>query len=108
MKIPVNQQFVKYSVQPVWHQEPAHVQSHLNSDAFFAAALFCHAWEQWVAAWLISDCICVNNHSNIVPNEVATERKSMLYMISAQLWNKIEKILPEEDMGIVFILLMGY
>lgn len=58
--------------------------------------------------WLISDCICVNNHSNIVPNEVATERKSMLYVISAQLWNKIDKYCLRKTWEFFFIFLMGY
>jgi len=31
VEIPVVQQFLKYSDQPVWHQQPFHVQSHLNS-----------------------------------------------------------------------------
>ncbi len=40
MKIPVDQQFLKYSDQSVWHQQPFHVQSHLipflpRSDARF-------------------------------------------------------------------------
>ncbi len=30
VKIPIDQQFLKYSDQPVWHQQPCHVQSHLN------------------------------------------------------------------------------
>lgn len=33
-KIPVEQQFWKYSVQPVWHQQPCHVHGH-HSDAQF-------------------------------------------------------------------------
>ncbi len=38
MKIPVEQLFLKYADQSVWHQQPFHVQSHLNplnSDARF-------------------------------------------------------------------------
>ncbi len=30
VKIPVDQQLLKYSDQSVWHQQPVHVQSHLN------------------------------------------------------------------------------
>ena len=34
VKIPVDQQFLEYSEQPVWHQQPCHVQSHLTSSFF--------------------------------------------------------------------------
>ncbi len=41
MKIPVDQQFFKYSDQPVWHQQPYHVQSHLNP---LSSSFWCSFW----------------------------------------------------------------
>ncbi len=41
MKIPVDQQFLKYSDQPVWHQQPFHIQSHLNP---LSSPFWCSVW----------------------------------------------------------------
>ncbi len=41
MKIPVDQQFLKYSDQPVWHQQPLHVQSHLKP---LSSPFWCSVW----------------------------------------------------------------
>ncbi len=41
VKIPVDQQFLKYSDQPVWHQQPFHVQSHLNT---LSSPFWCSVW----------------------------------------------------------------
>ncbi len=40
-KIPVDQQFLKYSDQPVWHQQPFHDQSHLNP---LSSLFWCSVW----------------------------------------------------------------
>ncbi len=51
---PVDQQFVKYSDQPVWHQQPFHVQSHLNplSSPFWRSV--------WTSASLFTTSRCLN------------------------------------------------
>ncbi len=41
MKFPVDQQFLKYSDQPIWHQQPFYVQSHLNPLSF---PFWCSVW----------------------------------------------------------------
>jgi len=60
VKIPEDQRFLTYSDQPAWHQQPCHVQCHLNP--FFFPNLILglnfsklswpplHAWMHWVAA----------------------------------------------------------
>jgi len=40
-KSPVDQQFLKYSDQPVWHQQPCHVQSHFNH---LSSPNWCSVW----------------------------------------------------------------
>ncbi len=39
--VPVDQQFLKYSDQPVWHQQPFHVQNHLNP---LSSPFWCSVW----------------------------------------------------------------
>ncbi len=41
VKIPVDQQFFKYSDQPIWHQQSFHVQSHLNT---LSSPFWCSVW----------------------------------------------------------------
>ncbi len=41
LKIPVDQQFLKYSDQPVCHQQTFHVQSHLNP---LSSQFWCSVW----------------------------------------------------------------
>lgn len=52
-KIPVDQHFLKYSHQPVWHQHPYLVQSHWNhflydfTVLFYWCACFTHVMMSW-------------------------------------------------------------
>ncbi len=64
VKIQVDQQFLKYSVQPVCHQQPFHVQSHLNplfphSDARFEIQQVVFTTSKCLNAcdWLISNLL---------------------------------------------------
>ncbi len=70
MKIPVDQQFVKYSDRPVWLQQPFHVQSHLipflpHSDARFELQQVLFTTSRWLNALLpnkvAGECICIYN-----------------------------------------------
>ncbi len=40
-KIPEDQQFLKHSDQPVWHQQPFHIQSNLNP---LSSPFWCSVW----------------------------------------------------------------
>ncbi len=84
MKIPVDQQFLKYSDQLIWHQQPWHIQNHLlpRSDLWFElqkiiltmsacidALCCCHVIGGYLCYWtgapkkVAGECICALNYS---------------------------------------------